>query len=106
MMKRKPALAGVLSGFVPGLGQILLGERWRGMAILVAVIIIGNLNAIWLSLYAVSETVPLFFWTETIPRVAHRMFAFYGIAFWVWQSYDAYRLAKQGSTKKVQKAEA
>jgi len=106
MMKRKPALAGVLSGFVPGLGQILLGERWRGMAILVAVIIIGNLNAIWLSLYAVSETVPLFFWTETIPRVAHRMFAFYGIAFWVWQSYDAYRLVKQGSTKKVQKAEA
>ncbi|UCD54437.1 MAG: hypothetical protein JSU76_01795 [Dehalococcoidia bacterium] len=94
-MKRNPSLACALSILVPGLGYIYIGKKWLGAAILLAVIIIGNLNAIWLSIYAVSNTVPLFFWTDTVPRVLHRMFAIYGIFFWIWQAVDAYRLAKQ-----------
>ena len=94
-MKRKPHLACFLAVIVPGLGHIYVGKRWIGVAILLGVIIIGNLNAIWLSDFAVSQTVPLFFWTDTVPRVLHRMFAFYGIFFWVWQAVDAYRLAKK-----------
>ena len=94
-MKHRPRLACFLAVIVPGLGHIYLGKKGIGVAILVGAIIIGNLNAIWLSDFAVSQTVPLFFWADTVPRVLHRMFAFYAIFFWVWQAVDAYRLAKK-----------
>ncbi len=47
---RNPYLASLLSVPVPGLGQIYAGKGARGAAILSVTIIVGNLNAIWLSL--------------------------------------------------------
>ena len=47
---RSPYLASLLSIPVPGLGQIYTGKGERGATILVVTIIVGNLNAIWLSL--------------------------------------------------------
>jgi hypothetical protein len=93
-MKLNPWLAGVLSLVFPGLGQIYIGKIVLGAAFMLAFIIIGNLNAIWLSIYAGVQT-DLSFFSHTFPRLLHDIFAFYGIVFWIWQVFYAYRLAKQ-----------
>ena len=79
-MKQNPWLAGVLSLVFPGLGQIYAGKRALGAAFMLAFIIIGNLNAIWLSIYAGAQT-DLSFFSHTFPRLLHDIFAFYGIVF-------------------------
>ena len=94
-MKRNASVASILSLLVPGLGQIYVGKSERGAAILIAVIIVGSLNAIWLTAFAVSSTVPANFFSHTLPRLLHDIFAFYGIIFWIWQVVDAYLLAKK-----------
>ena len=94
-MKRNAFIASILSLLVPGLGQIYVGKSERGAAILVAVIIVGSLNAIWLTAFAVSSTVPANFYGHTLPRLLHDVFAFYGIIFWIWQVTDAYLVAKK-----------
>jgi hypothetical protein len=88
-----PWLAGLLSLLFPGLGHFYLGKRSLGAAFMLAFIIIGNLNAIWLSIYAGAQT-DLSFYSDTFPRLLHDIFAVYGIIFWIWQAIDAYRLAK------------
>ena len=93
-MKRNPFLAGILSLLIPGLGQMYVQESGRGAAILAFVIIAGNLNAIWLSAFAISNAAPATFWGHTLPRLLHDVFALYGVIFWVWQVIDAYCLAK------------
>ncbi|MGB8311762.1 MAG: DUF6677 family protein [Halobacteriota archaeon] len=93
-MKRNAFLAGLLSLLIPGLGHIYIRKSERGAAILIAVIIVGNLNAIWLSVFASSNTVPVTFFSGTFPRLLHDIFALYGIIFWIWQAVDAYHLAK------------
>lgn len=94
-MKRNRFIASILSLLVPGLGQIYLGKSERGAALLIAVIIAGNLNALWLSAYAVSTAIPATFFGHTLPRLVHDIFASYGIIFWIWQVVDAYTLAKK-----------
>jgi len=94
MMKHNPWIAGLLSLVFPGLGQVYLGKKVLGAAFMLAFIIIGNLNVIWLSVYAGALT-DLSFFSHTFPRLLHDIFAFYGIAFWVWQVFEAYHLAKQ-----------
>ena len=96
-MKRNPWVATVLSIVFPGLGQVYIGKRALGAAFMLSFIVIGNLNAMWLSIYAGVQT-DLSFYSETLPRVLHDVFAFYGIIFWVWQAVDSYRLAKQGQS--------
>jgi TM2 domain-containing membrane protein YozV len=98
-MTRNYYLASFLSLLVPGLGQIYAGKSERGAAILLAVIAIGNLNAIWLSLYAASSSGSIAFWASTLPRILHRWFAFYGVIFWIWQVADAYRQARPAEIK-------
>ncbi|HEY82409.1 MAG TPA: hypothetical protein G4O01_03865 [Dehalococcoidia bacterium] len=95
-MKRNPWLAGSLSMLFPGLGQVYAGKRALGAAFMLAFIIIGNLNAMWLSIYAGVQT-DLSFYGHTLPRLLHDLFAFYGIIFWIWQAADAYLLAKQAT---------
>lgn len=89
-------MASLFSTLVPGLGQMVSGHSVRGAAILIAVIVVGNLNAIWLSVFALSTRVTdsLGFWTSGLPRVLHDLFAVYGVIFLVWQVADAYLLAK------------
>ncbi len=94
MKIQNPALAGLLSIFVPGLGQMVAGQGTRGALILLAVIVVGNLNAIWLSLYALSPPSPPTFWSPTLPRILHNLFAVYGIVFYIWQVVDAIQAAK------------
>ena len=96
-MKQNPWLACVLSLVFPGLGQIYSGKRALGAAFMLAFIIIGNLNAIWLSIYAGTQT-DLSFFSHTFPRLMHDIFAGYGIVFWLWQVTNAFQLAKQVST--------
>ena len=91
---RNPYLAGLLSIPVPGLGQIYAGKGERGAAILIAAIIVGNLNAIWLSLYAAVDPGTNAFWAHALPRILHDLFAAYGVIFLIWQVADAYQLAK------------
>lgn len=55
MKIRNPYLASLLSIPVPGLGQIYAGESTRGAIILSFTIIVGNLNAIYLSTYATAK---------------------------------------------------
>jgi len=93
-LKRNPFLASVLSLFIPGMGQIYGGKVGRGAAFLLAFIIVGNLNAIWLSVFAGAQT-DLSFFSYTFPRMLHDIFAIYGIIFWLWQVVDAYLVAKK-----------
>ena len=95
-MRRNPLIAGLLSLIVPGMGQIYCGKTKLGAGFLLAVIIVGNLNAIWLSIYAGTQT-DLSFFRNTFPRLLHDIFAVYGIVFWLWQVTNAYQLAKQVS---------
>ena len=94
-MKRSAVIAGLLSFFIPGLGQIYARKSKRGAAILIAATVVGNLNAIWLSVYASSTAVPQEFITHMFPRLLHDIFAVYGIIFWIWQTVDACLLAKK-----------
>jgi len=76
------------------MGQIYGGKVGRGAAFLLAFIIVGNLNAIWLSVFAGAQT-DLSFFSYTFPRMLHDIFAIYGIIFWLWQVVDAYLVAKK-----------
>ncbi len=93
-MSRKPILAAIISLVVPGLGQMYAGKSERGAAILISVIIIGNLNAIWLSLYSLTSPASAAFWTYTLPRILHDWFAAFGVIFLIWQFVDAYQLTR------------
>lgn len=62
MKIRNPYLASLLSIPVPGLGQIYAGESTRGAIILSFTIIVGNLNAIYLSTYATAKQSTDIFW--------------------------------------------
>lgn len=93
-MNKNPWLAGLLSILFPGLGQVYAGKQALGGAFMLAFIIIGNLNAIWLSLYGGLPT-DLSFFSHTFPRLLHDIFAIYGIIFWIWQVVHAYRTARK-----------
>ncbi|MCP2519848.1 hypothetical protein NLC82_01245 [Candidatus Aminicenantes bacterium AC-335-A11] len=94
-MRRNAFIAGVFSLLIPGSGQIYIRKTERGILILIAVIIVGNLNVIWLSVLAISSVTDSTFFVYTLPRLLHDIFAFYGIVFWIWQVVDAYQLAKK-----------
>ena len=96
-MSRRALVASVLSMPVPGLGQIYAGRSERGAAILVAAIIVGNLNAIWLTLYGQAGPNPAF-WARTLPRILHDWFAAWAVVFWIWQVVDAYRQAERAAS--------
>jgi hypothetical protein len=74
-MSRRPLLASGLSLLVPGLGQICAGKGERGAAILIAVLVVRNLNVIWLSLFATVSAAPRTFWGYELPRILHDLFA-------------------------------
>lgn len=95
-MSRNPYLAGLLSLLIPGLGQIYAGKSQRGAAIPIAVILAGNLNAIWLSLHGITSPGINEFWTYKLPRILHDLFAAYSVVFLIWQVVDAYQAGKQG----------
>ena len=54
----RPVSAFLISLLVPGLGQIMAGRHERGAVILIAAIVVGNLNIIWLSLFATTRADP------------------------------------------------
>jgi TM2 domain-containing membrane protein YozV len=89
----KALLAGILSMLVPGLGQIYARKGERGAAILIATIVVGNLNAIWLSLFATANHVEGNFWSYNLPLLLHDLFAAYAVIFLIWQIVDAYQQA-------------
>ncbi len=93
-MSRKPILVSVLSLLVPGLGQIYSGKDGRGALILMAAILVGNLNAIWLSLYGMTSPGVNAIWTYALPRILHDVFAVWSVVFYIWQVLDAYYQAK------------
>jgi hypothetical protein len=94
-MSRSVFLSGLLSTLVPGLGQIYSGNSQRGALILFASILIGNLNAIWLSLYSTTSPGPEPFWTFKLPLMLHEMSGVWGVMFWIWQIVDAVQQTKK-----------
>lgn len=95
-MNYHPFIAGILSLLVPGLGQIYAGEGNIGAAIILAAIVITNLNIIVLPLISMANPVnpegaagARKLWTYWIPRVVHDVAAFWSIVFWVWAILDA-----------------
>jgi TM2 domain-containing membrane protein YozV len=95
-MSNNPIIAGILSLLVPGLGQIYGGESNRGAAILVAAIVIANLNIVVLPLIAVANPVipkgasdQRKVWSYWIPRIVHDVASLWSIVFWVWAIVDA-----------------
>lgn len=93
-MRKNPWIAGVLSLVFLGLGHVYVGKKALGVALMIAFIVIGNLNALWLSAYALTPADSGFF-SLTLPRLLHDVFACYGIALWIWAIVDSVTLAKQ-----------
>jgi len=100
-MSNNPIIAGILSLLVPGLGQIYAGEANKGVAILVAAIVIANLNIIILPLISMAnpvnsiETPPSRkLWSYWIPRIVHDAASFWSIVFWIWAIADAVSLTQ------------
>lgn len=100
-MRNNRIIAGLLSLFVPGLGQIYKGESNRGALILAAAIIIGNLNIIILPLISIanpivppSVTETRALWAYWIPRLFHDLFSLWSIIFWIWSIKDAFTIQK------------
>jgi TM2 domain-containing membrane protein YozV len=85
---RNPVLAAILSLVVPGLGQIYAGKSERGVAILVAGIIVGTLALIWQTLFVTATPSEPFFLPYRISLTI------YAAVFWVWQVVDGYQQAK------------
>jgi len=84
-------LLACLSFVVPGLGQMVSGRGTRGACILGLVLLVGNLNAIFLSVYAQTMGMTLPYFAHGLPRLLHDVFSFYGVVFWLWQTIDAAR---------------
>ncbi len=99
-MRKKQCIAGLLSLLFPGLGHAYAGRRALGAALMLAFIVIGNLNALWLSAYAMAPVDSGFF-SITLPRLLHDIFAFYGIAFWIWAIVDSSRLTKHAGQTNI-----
>jgi len=91
--KKNPWIAGSLSLLFLGMGHVYVDKRVLGAALMLAFIIIGSINALWLSTYAITPVDSGFFGL-TFPRVLHDIFAFYSIAFWIWAIVDSVHLAK------------
>jgi TM2 domain-containing membrane protein YozV len=90
-MKRKAALAGVLSLLAPGLGQIYSGKGYEGAAILAASVVIGCLNVLFVPIFTLANPEPGVAWSYWIPRIGHDMLSAWSVVFWVWAVVDAYR---------------
>ena len=95
-MNHNPIIAGILSLLVPGLGQIYAGDGAKGAAIIVAAIVIANLNIIVLPLISMANPViskeasnPRKVWSYWIPRIVHDVASIWSIVFWVWAIVDA-----------------
>jgi len=95
-MSNNPIIAGILSLIIPGLGQMYCGESIKGAAILVAAIVIANLNIFVLPLIAMANpAIPKgtsnqrSAWAYWIPRIVHDVASFWSIAFWLWAIIDA-----------------
>lgn len=95
-MKRNSLLAGFLSLVVPGLGQIYCGEGTRGAAILVAAIVVGSLNILFVLVFLAADPDPESGWAYWLPRVGHDIVAFWSVVFWAWAVGDAVLLARKG----------
>lgn len=97
-MKPNPLIAGFLSLLIPGLGQIYSGYRYKGAAILVASIIIGNLNIIFVLVFSIADPDPGVAWAYWIPRIGHDVMSLWSVIFWLWVIVDAYRQASKMKT--------
>jgi TM2 domain-containing membrane protein YozV len=95
-MKRNPLLAGLLSLFVPGLGQIYCGKGSRGAAIRVAAIIVASLNIIFVLAFVAANPSPHMAWAYWIPRIGHDVISIWSVIFWAWSVADAFSLARRG----------
>jgi len=93
-VKRYPVLAGLLSLFVPGLGQIACGKGSRGASILVAAIVVGNLNILFLPIFVAANLDPGAAWAYWVPRIGHDVISVWSLVFWIWAIADAWTLAK------------
>ena len=93
-MTKIPIVASIFSLVIPGLGHLCCGDPKRGLLILVAAIIIGNLNLIFIVLFFQAGIDPSLGWKYWLPRIGHDVVVFWSIVFWVWAVIDAYRCAK------------
>jgi len=93
-MKRNPFVSGLLSLLVPGLGQIYCGEGNKGAAILVAAIVVGSLNVIFVPVFVMANPNPELVWAYWVPRIGHDVVSLWSVAFWIWAVVDAYSSAR------------
>lgn len=94
-MKRNSFLAGFLSLVIPGLGQIYCGEGTRGAAALVAAIVVGSMNILFIPVFVTASPDPEIGWAYWIPRIGHDIVAVWSVVFWVWVVADAFLLARK-----------
>ena len=100
--KRNPFIAGLLSLIIPGLGQIYGGKSYKGAKIIIAAIVIANLNIIILPLIALANPVlPIpsddvnAVWKYWIPRITHDIASLWSVVFWIWAVIDAYKITRE-----------
>jgi TM2 domain-containing membrane protein YozV len=94
-VRHNPFAASLLSLLVPGLGQIYAGKSFKGAAILVAAIVVGSLNLIFVLVFITANPGPGAIWAYWIPRVGHDVISFWSVIFWIWVVVDAYLEARR-----------
>jgi hypothetical protein len=77
------------------IGTDLLRRKNRGAAVLVAAIVIGNLNIVFLLVFAATNPNPGKAWAYWIPRVGYDVMSIWSVVFWTWAVVDAYQSAKK-----------
>ncbi|MGD1995051.1 MAG: hypothetical protein PVI59_17805 [Anaerolineae bacterium] len=96
-MKQNRFVAALLSLLVPGLGQAYCGAVERGAAILLAAIVVGSLNVLFIPVFLTADPSPEIVWAYWMPRVGHDIISVWSLVFWAWAIIDAFLLAKNGS---------
>ncbi len=82
---QKAALAALLSLIIPGLGQIYLKQRWRGILIFIATLLLGFLINWALDNFKIGRV--------TVGGATTTWLWFLLMLFWAWNVLDARRLA-------------
>src|SRR6185295_19554923 len=91
--RKSPALAGVLSGIMPGLGQLYCGQWKKGAAFLIAGLVMDAALGVSAGFLRLLQTGPIGLTPDEAAAILLRSLPFLALA--LWSVLDAVRTAKR-----------
>ena len=94
--RKSPAIAVLLSLFIPGLGQLYVSKVKRGVSLIVTFIVLSVVSSVITSVIAktidLSDRASV---NNVITNPAFIIISLVSVGFWLFGMYDAYRMAKK-----------